>query len=131
MSAVDAPSGAAAGAGPQAHNGHITGFGSYGYRSYVLTALLVIYILNFIDRALLSVVARPLKADLGISDTAFGLLTGFGFALLYTIAGIPIARMAERMHRVWIMSVCVALWSLMTALCGLSADITKIGRAHV
>ena len=44
------------------------GFGSFGYRTYVLNALLIIYILNFVDRALLSVVARPLKAELGISD---------------------------------------------------------------
>lgn len=68
------------------------GFGTRGYRTYVLNALLFIYILNFVDRALLSVVARPLKAELGISDTAFGWLTGLGFALLYTIVGIPIDR---------------------------------------
>lgn len=113
---------APAAAGPAAA-GHLTGFGTPAYRSYVLTVLLFIYILNFIDRSLLSVVARPLKADLGIGDTAFGLLTGFGFAFLYTIVGIPIARIAETRHRVWIMSICVALWSLMTALCGLSQDI--------
>lgn len=106
-----------------AGNGHITGFGSPAYRSFVLSVLLLIYILNFVDRSLLAVVARPLKADLQIGDTAFGLLTGFGFALLYTILGIPIARIAETRHRVWIMTLCVALWSLMTAACGLSQDI--------
>ncbi|MCR5879176.1 MFS transporter [Phenylobacterium sp. J367] len=105
-------------------DGHITGFGSKPYRSYVLTALLVIYILNFIDRGLLSVVAPQMKPELGISDTAFGLLTGFGFALLYTVVGIPLAQFAETRHRVWIMSVCVALWSLMTALCGFAAEVT-------
>ncbi|MAP96261.1 MAG: MFS transporter [Ponticaulis sp.] len=103
------------------------GFGSRGYRTYVLNALLFIYILNFIDRALLSVVARPLKAELGISDTAFGLLTGFGFAFLYTIVGIPLARVAERRNRVAIIAICVALWSLMTALCGLATEITMLG----
>ena len=103
------------------------GFGSFGYRTYVLNALLVIYILNFIDRALLSVVARPLKAELGISDTAFGLLTGFGFAFLYTIVGIPLARLAERRNRVLIIAICVALWSVMTALCGLATEITLLG----
>lgn len=105
-------------------DGHIHGFGSKRYRSYVLTALLVIYILNFIDRGLLSVVAPQMKPELGISDTAFGLLTGFGFALLYTVVGIPLAQFAETRHRVWIMTVCVALWSLMTALCGLATEIT-------
>jgi predicted MFS family arabinose efflux permease len=104
-------------------DGHLTGFGSRGYRSYVLTALLFIYILNFVDRGLLSVVAPAMKPELGISDTAFGLLTGFGFALLYTIVGIPLAQFAETRNRVWIMTVCVALWSLMTALCGLAAPI--------
>ncbi|HYD44794.1 MAG TPA: MFS transporter [Phenylobacterium sp.] len=104
--------------------GHIHGFGSKGYRSYVLNALLLIYILNFIDRGLLSVVAPAMKPELGISDTAFGLLTGFGFALLYTVVGIPLAQVAETLHRVWIMTVCVGLWSLMTALCGLATDVT-------
>lgn len=99
------------------------GFGSHAYRSYVLNALLLVYILNFIDRGLLSVVARPLKADIGISDTAWGLLTGFGFALLYTIVGIPLARVAETKNRVKIIAICLALWSLMTALCGLATDI--------
>lgn len=105
-------------------DGHIHGFGTKGYRSYVLTALLVIYILNFVDRGLLSVVAPQMKPELGISDTAFGLLTGFGFALLYTVVGIPLAQFAETRHRVWIMTVCVALWSAMTALCGLAAEVT-------
>jgi MFS family permease len=110
-----------------AGDGHIQGFGSKPYRSYVLNALLLIYILNFVDRGLLSVVAPQMKPELGISDTAFGLLTGFGFALLYTVVGIPLAQYAETRHRVWIMTVCVALWSLMTALCGLAAPITVGG----
>lgn len=101
-----------------------TGYGSKSYRSYVLSALTLIYILNFVDRGLLAVVGPDLVPELGISDTQFGLLTGFGFALLYTIVGIPLARLADTGHRVWIMTVCIALWSLMTALCGLSTEIT-------
>lgn len=108
----------------RAGEGYLLGFGSRPYRTYVLTALLFIFILNFMDRALLSVVAPQMKPELGISDTAFGLLTGFGFALLYTIVGIPLAQIAETRHRVWIMTICVALWSMMTALCGLAAEIT-------
>lgn len=99
-------------------------FGTAPYRSYVLNILLLVYVLNFIDRGLLSVVARPLKAEIGVSDTAWGLLTGFGFALLYTIVGIPVARLAERRNRVWIIAICLAIWSVMTALCGLSTEIT-------
>jgi predicted MFS family arabinose efflux permease len=99
------------------------GFGTRGYRAYVLNMLLLVYVLNFVDRGLLAVVARPLKAEIEISDTAWGLLTGFGFALLYTTAGLPIARLAETRNRVWIIAVCLAFWSLMTAACGLAADI--------
>ena len=101
-----------------------TGFGTRPYRTYVLSALTLIYIMNFVDRGLLAVVGPELVPELGISDTQFGLLTGFGFALLYTIVGIPLARYADAAHRVWIMTVCVALWSLMTVLCGLATDVT-------
>jgi MFS family permease len=99
------------------------GFGTSGYRAYVLNMLLLVYVLNFIDRGLLAVVARPLKAEIPISDTAWGLLTGFGFALLYTTAGLPIARIAETRNRVRIIAICLAFWSLMTAACGLAADV--------
>jgi MFS family permease len=105
-------------------DGYVHGFGSKSYRSYVLTSLMFIYILNFVDRGLLSVVGPKLKPELGISDTVFGLLTGAGFAVLYTLVGIPLARIAEVKHRVWIMSICIAIWSTMTALCGLSREIT-------
>jgi sugar phosphate permease len=100
------------------------GYGTKPYRNYVLYALTLIYILNFVDRGLLAVVGPDLVPELGISDTQFGLLTGFGFALLYTIVGIPLARVADTGHRVWIMTICIALWSLMTALCGLATEIT-------
>lgn len=121
---MGAPTAAGAAPGTDASQGHITGFGTRGYRTYVLTALLIVYILNFVDRGLLSVVARPLKAELNIDDTSFGLLTGFGFALLYTFVGIPLAAISEQRNRVWIMAICLALWSLMTALCGLATEVT-------
>lgn len=104
--------------------GYLVGYGSKAYRNYVLFALTLIYILNFVDRALLAVVGPDLVPDLGISDTEFGLLTGFGFALLYTAVGIPLARFADVANRVWIMTICVALWSLMTAACGLATEVT-------
>jgi MFS family permease len=125
MSTQTASGGGAAGG--EAGQGHITGFGTPGYRTYVLNALLLIYILSFMDRALLSVVARPLKAEIQISDFAFGLLTGAGFAVLYTIVGIPVARISERKNRVWIIAISVAIWSAFTALTGLSNDIVLGG----
>jgi MFS family permease len=114
-------SGAAAAEGPA------QGYGTRSYRGYVLTVLLLVFVLNFIDRSLLSVVAPQLKPELGISDTAFGLLTGFGFALLYTVVGIPLAQFSETRNRVAIIAVCVAVWSAMTALCGLAAEVTVAG----
>lgn len=115
---------AASASGEGEAQSQITGFGTSRYRSYVLSALTLIYIMNFVDRGLLAVVGPDLVPDLGISDTQFGLLTGFGFALLYTFVGIPLARFADVAHRVWIMTVCVALWSLMTVLCGLATEVT-------
>ena len=75
-------------------DGHIHGCGTRA-ANYVLTALLASYVLPFaIDRPLGG--GKPqMKPELGISDTAFGLLTGFGFALLYTLVGIPVAQLAE------------------------------------
>ncbi|MBI1339673.1 MFS transporter [bacterium] len=104
--------------------GHLTGFGTPTYRGFVLTSLMLIYVLNFLDRGLLGVVAEEVMADLSITDGQFGLLTGFGFALFYTLVGIPLAQMAETRHRVWIMTICIALWSGATALSGLANPIT-------
>lgn len=103
------------------HRGHITGFGSKGYRSYVLIALMLIYTLNFIDRTLITVVAQPIINEFGLTDGQFGFLSGPPFALFYAAMGIPIAMWADRSNRVMVIAVCVILWSVMTALCGLAA----------
>ncbi|MEE9380875.1 MAG: hypothetical protein V3V03_05665 [Hyphomonadaceae bacterium] len=76
------------------------GYGSANYRGYVLGSLLLVYIFNFIDRTMISIVGEPIIKEFGLTDTQFGLLSGFGFALLYTFLGIPIARLAERFNRV-------------------------------
>jgi MFS family permease len=88
------------------------------YRAYVLFVLVVVYTFNFIDRQIVGILAPPIKADLGLTDTQLGLLGGFAFALLYTSLGIPIAWLADRVSRVWIMTGALALWSGFTALCG-------------
>jgi len=106
-----------------ATDGHITGYGTKPYRSYVLSALLLVYILNFLDRGLLGVVSEPVMNELKITDGQFGLLTGFAFAFFYAFVGIPLAHFSERSNRVWIMSVCIALWSGATALCGIAHEI--------
>lgn len=94
------------------------GFGTKGYRSYVLSALLIVYIFNFIDRTIINILTEPIKESFGVEDWQMGLLGGPTFAILYTLLGLPIARFAERFNRVWIIVCAVAMWSLMTALCG-------------
>ncbi len=68
-------------------------------RNYALGVLVVVYTFNFIDRQILSILLEPIKQDLGLSDTALGMLTGFAFALFYATLGIPIARLADRGNR--------------------------------
>lgn len=94
------------------------GFGSPGYRAYVLSALLVVYIFNFIDRTIINILTEPIKLSFGLEDWQMGMLGGPAFAVLYTFIGIPIARGAERYNRVLIIASAVAIWSLFTALCG-------------
>ncbi len=89
-----------------------------GYRIYVLFTLFLVYTFNFIDRQILGILAGPIKADLGLSDTQLGLMGGIAFALLFASLGIPIALLADRFNRVWIVTVSLAVWSAFTALCG-------------
>ena len=98
------------------------GFGSKPYRSYVLGSLLVVYIFNFIDRSIINILTEPIKIAFEVEDWQMGLLGGPAFAFMYTFLGIPIARLAERFNRVWIIAISVAFWSLMTALCGFAAS---------
>lgn len=112
---------AAAPAGVQQSNAS-EGFGTPGYRAYVLSALLIVYIFNFIDRTIVNILTEPIKLSFGLEDWQMGLLGGPAFAVLYTFLGIPIARGAERYNRVIIISVAVAVWSLFTALCGFAAS---------
>ena len=99
-----------------------SGYGTKGYRSFVLGALLIVYIFNFIDRTIINILTEPIKASFGLEDWQMGLLGGPAFAVLYTFLGIPIARFSERHNRVWIIAGAVFLWSLMTALCGFATS---------
>jgi len=99
--------------------------------AYVLGVLFVVYVFNFVDRYILSVLLQPIKEDLGVSDTAMGLLTGFAFALFYTLAGLPIARWADRGTRRSIIALGLAVWSAMTALSGLVQSFWQLALARV
>jgi len=88
------------------------------YTRYAMGLLLGIYIVNFLDRQVVNILAEPIKDDLGLADWQLGLMSGLAFAVFYTFLGIPIARMAERKNRPVIIGTCVAIWSGFTALCG-------------
>src|SRR5579863_10581575 len=96
------------------------------YRSYVLGVLLIVYTFNFIDRQIVGILAVPIKAELHLTDSQLGLMGGLAFALFYTLLGIPIARMADRVSRIGIMTTALALWSLMTAVCGLTHSFVQL-----
>jgi MFS family permease len=102
-----------------------------GYSNYVLGVLFFVYVLNFIDRQVLSVFIDPIKKEFGASDTEMGLLVGFAFALFYTIAGIPIARWADRGNRRNIISIGLAVWSAMTVASGLARNFAQLAVARV
>jgi MFS family permease len=104
---------------------------SLGYRSYVLVVLVLVYTFNFIDRQIVGILAVPIKAELHLSDSQLGLMGGLAFALFYTFLGIPIARLADRISRTGIMTVALALWSLMTALCGFTQSFAQLFMARV
>ncbi len=101
-------------------------FGSSGYRSYVLFTLTLSYTLNFIDRILISILSEPIIREFGLSDLQFGALSGLGFAVMYTLMGIPIARLSEKYHRVRIIAAGIILWSVMTALCGVAGGFASL-----
>jgi len=99
--------------------------------NYVLGVLFLVYVFNFIDRQVLSILIGPIKADLEISDTVMGLLAGPAFALFYTLAGIPIARWADRANRTTVIALSLTLWSGMTALSGLAKGAVFFALARV
>lgn len=101
------------------------------YPHYVLAMLTLAYTCSYIDRYILSVLVEPIKAELGVSDTLMGLLGGFSFALLYTFAGIPIARWADRGTRRNIIAIGIAVWSVMTVACGLVRTFPQLVLARV
>ena len=101
------------------------------YRWYVLSVLLIAYVFNFIDRSILAILTEPIKVALGVSDTAMGVLGGPAFALFYTALGIPIARLADTGVRRNVLAYSVAIWSVMTAMCGLASNYWQLLAARV
>lgn len=87
-------------------------------RALVLAMLLLVYTFNFLDRQILSILAQPVKASLGLTDTQLGMLGGLAFAALYSTLAIPLALLADRTSRSWVIALSLGVWSVFTALCG-------------
>lgn len=101
------------------------------YKAYVLAILTGVYTFNFIDRQILVILQESIKADLGLTDTQLGMLTGLTFALFYVTLGIPVARLADRSNRKNIVAISLALWSFMTALSGSVANFFQLLLARI
>lgn len=94
--------------------------------NYILALLYGAYVLNFVDRQLLTLLMQDIKEELHLADWQLGLASGTSFALLYVAASIPIAYLADKSNRVRLLSICLALWSVMTALCGLVTNFVQL-----
>ncbi len=96
------------------------------YQIYVVVLLLAVTVCNYLDRIVLGVLQEPIKIELGLSDAQLGLLTGPAFALFYSLSGIPAARFAERFNRAGLLALAIAIWSGMTALCGVAQNFGQL-----
>lgn len=93
---------------------------------WVLVLMTLTYTSSFMDRTILSILQNPIKQELQLSDTQLGLLGGFAFALFYSVLGIPVARLAERMDRRWLIALSLVIWSVATAASGLAAGFLSL-----
>lgn len=101
------------------------------YSWYALSVLVLVYVLNFIDRQILSILANDIKADLGVDDAYLGFLYGTAFAIFYALFGIPLGRLADSWKRVRLMTLGLTLWSAMTALSGFARDASTLSVARI
>ncbi|MDZ4376146.1 MAG: MFS transporter [Phenylobacterium sp.] len=106
---------------------------SPAYQRLLLGVLVLVLILNVLDRQVINVLAEPIKRDLGLSDTQLGLVTGLFFAIFYNSVSIPLGRIADnlRTNRVHLISGCLAIWSGMTALCGVAQSFWHLVLARI
>lgn len=97
----------------------------------MLGVLFVVTMLNFLDRQLISILAEPIKRDFDLSDSELGWLTGFSFALFYTVLAIPVAALADRWNRSKIIGIAIAIWSAMTLLSGVATNFVQLILARI
>lgn len=101
------------------------------YAWYVLGVLVLVYVMNFIDRQIMSILAEDIKKDLGIGDSEIGFLYGTVFGVFYALFGIPLGRLADMWHRIRLLSIGLTLWSGMTALSGLAGNFAQLAAARI
>jgi MFS family permease len=101
------------------------------YSWYVVAVLLLANVSGFIDRQILALLVVPIKRDLGLTDTEMSYLIGLPFAIFYTVAALPIARVADSWSRRGVIATGIALWSVMTAMCGLAGSYGRLLLARV
>ena len=106
-------------------------FPSPTYAWYVVLVLTACYTLSFVDRQILSLLVRPIKQDLGLSDTQIGLLQGLAFAIFYTIFGLPIGRIADHHIRKNVIAAGILLWSLFTGTCSIARSFASLFMARM
>lgn len=101
------------------------------YAWYVLLVLFLVYIVNFVDRQLLSILAQDIKSALAVSDAQIGFLYGTAFAIFYSLFGIPLGRLADGWYRVRLIALGLTVWSAMTALSGFAGSYGQLALARV
>src|SRR5918993_1444581 len=101
------------------------------YSWYALGVLFVVYLLNFVDRQILSILANDIKADLDLTDAELGFLYGTAFAIFYALFGIPLGRLADGWNRTRLLAIGLGLWSCMTALSGVARNGAMLAAARI
>ena len=104
---------------------------SIATRRYALVILAIVYMFNFIDRQILAILLPAIRDEFGVADVWLGFLSGTAFAMFYIILGIPLARYADRHNRRNLIALAVALWSGMTALCGVAGNFVQLALARI
>lgn len=104
---------------------------SESYARYALGLLVVVYVLNFLDRQILSILAERIKGDLGLSDAQIGFLYGTAFAVFYALFGIPLGRLADVWVRTRLIAIGLSVWSLMTGLSAFARDFAQLTAARI
>lgn len=101
------------------------------YANYLLGVLVLVYVINFLDRQIIAILAEDIKADLGVSDAEIGFLYGTAFAVFYAIFGIPLGRLADVWSRRSLIAIGLGFWSLMTAFSGFANNFGQLAAARI